>query len=72
MRVLDITLKDLTQIVRDWRAATFLLAMPIAFTLMFGFMFGGFSAGETDPRIPVAFLDPDGGQVRVSSGRCSK
>ena len=33
MRVIDITLKDLTQIVRDWRAATFLLAMPIAFTL---------------------------------------
>jgi ABC-2 type transport system permease protein len=63
MRVLDITLKDLTQIVRDWRAATFLLAMPIAFTLMFGFMFGGFSAGETDPRLPVAFLDQDGGQL---------
>jgi ABC-2 type transport system permease protein len=63
MRVIDITLKDLTQIVRDWRAATFLLAMPIAFTLMFGFMFGGFSAGETDPRLPVAFLDQDGGQL---------
>ncbi len=63
MRVIDITLKDLTQIVRDWRAATFLLAMPIAFTLMFGFMFGGFSAGETDPRLPVAYLDDDGGEV---------
>jgi len=63
MRVIDITLKDLTQIVRDWRAATFLLAMPIAFTLMFGFMFGGFSAGETDPRLPMAFLNQDGGQL---------
>lgn len=63
MRVIDIMLKDLTQIVRDWRAATFLLAMPIAFTLMFGFMFGGFSAGENDPRLPVAYLDQDGGEL---------
>ncbi len=63
MRVIDITLKDLTQIVRDWRAATFLIAMPIAFTLLFGFMFGGFSAGDTDPRLPVAFVDQDGGKI---------
>ncbi len=63
MRVIDIALKDLTQIVRDWRAATFLLAMPIAFTLLFGFMFGGFSAGESDPRLPVAYLDRDGGEL---------
>ena len=26
-------------------------------------MFGGFSAGETDPRLPVAYLDQDGGEV---------
>lgn len=63
MRVIDIMLKDLTQIVRDWRAATFLILMPIAFTLLFGFMFGGFSAGEIDPRLPVAYLDQDGGDL---------
>jgi ABC-2 type transport system permease protein len=63
MRVIDIALKDLTQIVRDWRAATFLIMMPIAFTLLFGFMFGGFSAGETDPRLPVAYLDQDRGEL---------
>ncbi len=63
MRVIDIMLKDLTQIIRDWRAATFLLVMPIAFTLLFGFMFGGFSAGEIDPRLPVAYVDQDGGEM---------
>jgi ABC-2 type transport system permease protein len=63
MRVIDIALKDLTQILRDWRAATFLIAMPIAFTLLFGFVFGGFSAGETDPRLPVAFVDQDRGEM---------
>lgn len=63
MRVIDIALKDLTQMIRDWRAATFLIVMPIAFTLLFGFMFGGFSAGESDPRLPVAYLDQDGGEL---------
>ena len=26
-------------------------------------MFGGFSAGESDPRLPVAYLDQDGGEL---------
>jgi ABC transporter DrrB family efflux protein len=56
MRVLDLAIKDLYQIVRDWKAALFLLAMPIAFTLLFGFVF---SAGEEDPRLPVGVLDHD-------------
>jgi len=36
MRILDLTIKDLKQLTRDWRSAVFLLVMPIAFTLMFG------------------------------------
>jgi len=64
MRVIDLTLKDLRQIVRDWRAAVFLLGMPIAFTLMFGFAFGGQSGtGQSDLRLPVGLLDQDQGQL---------
>lgn len=64
MRLIDLALKDLLQIVRDWRAAFFLLIMPVAFTLMFGFAFGGFESGETaDPRLPVGLLDQDHGAL---------
>jgi ABC-2 type transport system permease protein len=57
-------LKDLRQVVRDWRAAVFLLGMPIIFTLMFGFAFGGFGGtGQGDPRLPVGFADQDQGQM---------
>ncbi|MGD8805985.1 MAG: ABC transporter permease [Chloroflexota bacterium] len=64
MRVIDLMLKDLRQVVRDWRAAVFLLGMPIIFTLMFGFAFGGFGGtGQGDPRLPVGFADQDQGQM---------
>ncbi len=58
MRVIDLALKDLKQLVRDWKAAAFLIAMPIAFTLLFGFIFQG-AGGEEDLRLPVGFLDQD-------------
>lgn len=60
MRIIDLALKDLLQIVRDWRAAVFLVVMPVAFTLMFGFAFGGFGDGESaDSRLPVGLVDQD-------------
>ncbi len=62
MRVLDLALKDLTQTIRDWKAALFLLAMPITFTLLLGFVFSDGEA-EKDPRLPVGFLDQDGGSA---------
>lgn len=62
MRMIDLLLKDLKQLVRDWKAALFLIVMPIAFTLFFGFIFSG-TSGEQDPRLPVGFLDQDGGSV---------
>jgi len=58
MRVFDLALKDLSQLIRDWKSAVFLLVMPILFTLLFGFIFSG--AGE-DVRLPVGFLDQDDG-----------
>jgi ABC-2 type transport system permease protein len=66
MRVIDLALKDLSQLVRDWKSAAFLVGMPIIFTIMFTFVFGG--AGEQeDPRLPVGFLDQDGGSVLSGS-----
>jgi ABC-2 type transport system permease protein len=59
VRVIDLVAKDLRQLLRDWRTALFLLAMPIVFTFIFGFAFGGFEGGETDPRLPVGLLDRD-------------
>ncbi len=63
MRIIDLALKDLIQMLRDWKAAFFLLIMPIAFTLLFGFMFGGAPGNQEDPRLPVGVLDRDGGQL---------
>lgn len=64
MRIIDLALKDLLQIVRDWRAAVFLVIMPIGFTVMFGFAFGGFGDGEPDDsRLPVGLLDQDQGPL---------
>jgi len=60
MRVIDLALKDLSQLVRDWKSALFLVAMPVVFTVMFSFLFGG---GEEDMRLPVGVLDQDGGSV---------
>ncbi len=58
MRVIDLALKDLYQLVKDWKTFLFLLAMPLVFTLLFGTVF---SSGDGDPRLPVAVLDQDQG-----------
>jgi ABC-2 type transport system permease protein len=62
MRILDIALKDLRQLIFDWRTALFLLLMPVGFTLLFAFVFGGGGDAE-DPRLPVGFIDQDGESV---------
>ena len=59
IRILDITLKDLTQLLRDVKTFMFLLFMPIIFTFLFGYAFGGFSSGESDSRLPVGFVSRD-------------
>ena len=59
IRIFDISLKDLMQLLRDRKTFLFLLIMPIGFTLLFGLAFGG-SGKKTDPRLPVGFLDQDG------------
>jgi len=59
MRILAITFKDLKQLFQQWQTAFFLLIMPVIFTLLFGFMFGGFGGGEEDSRLPVGVIDHD-------------
>jgi len=55
MKFIDIAIKDLYQLFKDWKPAVFLLAAPILFTLLFGFMFGGFGSPDAnvDNRLPV-------------------
>jgi ABC-2 type transport system permease protein len=65
--ILDITFKDLTQMLRDRKTFMFLLIMPIAFTLLFGFAFGGSNAsnGPQDDRLPVGLLNQDGSPISL-------
>ena len=62
-RILDIAFKDLLQLTRDFKTFMFLILMPILFTFMFGFAFGGFSNNESDSRLPVGHLDQDNSWV---------
>lgn len=57
MRVIDLALNDLRQLVRDWKTFIFLLVMPVVFTFLFGFAFGGNSTA--DPRLSLAVWDAD-------------
>jgi ABC-2 type transport system permease protein len=59
IRILDLTLKDLIQLSRDFKTFMFLLIMPIIFTLLFGYAFGGFGGGASDSRLPVGYLSQD-------------
>jgi ABC-2 type transport system permease protein len=63
MRIIHLAIKDLSQILRDWKSGLFLLIMPLLFTLFFGFVLGSASAPkpDVDPRLPVGVIDRDGG-----------
>jgi linearmycin/streptolysin S transport system permease protein len=63
IRILDITLKDLLQLRRDFKTFMFLLIMPITFTFLFGFAFGAFGSSTSDHRLPVGYLDQDNSKL---------
>jgi len=64
MRILDLALKDLSQMLRDKRSLLFLVAMPIAFTFFMGFAYRNVGSDENvDNRIPLAVVDPEPGAV---------
>jgi ABC-2 type transport system permease protein len=61
MRSIDLALKDLLQIGRDWKSALFLIVMPILFTLFFGFVLSP-AETEGDARLPVGLVNHDGAE----------
>jgi ABC-2 type transport system permease protein len=58
MRILDLALKDVKQILSDRKVAIMLVAMPILFTAFFGLLFGG-SGEDGDRRLPVGVVNHD-------------
>lgn len=68
MRILDLAHKDLIQILKDRKSWLFLLAMPLVFTLFFGFVMGSAlnPKPDVDPRLPVGVIDQDGGSLALS------
>lgn len=70
MRILDLAVKDIRQILRDRKSALFLAIMPILFTVFFGLVFRGEAepaGAEIDARLPVGIINADAGG-RVSAG----
>jgi ABC-2 type transport system permease protein len=61
MRIIDLALKDLSQIFRDKRSLLFLVAMPIAFTIFMGFAYksGMENDATQDSRIPLGWVNND-------------
>jgi len=62
MRIIDLALKDLSQIFRDKRSLLFLVAMPIAFTIFMGFAYknGSDNDASKDTRVPLGWVNNDG------------
>ncbi len=64
MRIIDLALKDLSQVFRDKRSLMFLVAMPILFTFFMGFAYksGKDNDADRDTRIPLGWVnnDPNG------------
>jgi len=57
MRMLDLTLKDLSQVFRDKKSLLFLVAMPIAFTLFMGFSYKSGDSAPKDSRLSLAWVE---------------
>ncbi len=66
IRIFDLAWKDLLQNVREKQTFVFLLVMPIVFTLLFGFAFGGAGGAGGDQRLPVGLLDQDNSPLSQS------
>lgn len=61
MKILDLALKDLSQILRDRRSLLFIVGMPIIFTIFMGFAYGSSANNDADvdTRIPLAVVNPE-------------
>src|SRR5689334_5877980 len=60
MKIVDLALKDLSQMFRDKRSLLFLVVMPIVFTFFMGFAYRTSSGDKNaDHRIPLAIVNPE-------------
>ena len=62
MRTFDLTLKDLSQVLREKQSLLFFVLMPIVFTFFMGFAYRG-AVQPTDPRLALGWVDADGGAL---------
>ncbi len=58
MRIIDLALKDLRQVLRDRQSLIFMLVMPIVFTVFFGFMFRN-QDEQADDRLVIGVVNHD-------------
>jgi ABC-2 type transport system permease protein len=61
--IFTITIKDITQIIRDRKSFLFLLIMPIAFTYLFGYIFRSTDSSGADSRLQVGLANLDSSSV---------
>src|SRR4051794_27254622 len=61
MVIWSIAKKELRLLIRDWRAALLLLAMPLVFILVLGLLLGETFGQKPDDRIRILVLDLDEG-----------
>lgn len=59
MKILDLVLKDLRQMLYDKNSALFLVAMPIVFTFFMGYAYRSGESSAADPRIPLAWVEEE-------------
>lgn len=59
MKILDLVLKDLRQLLYDKNSALFLVAMPIIFTFFMGFAYRSGESSAADERIPLAWVEKE-------------
>lgn len=58
MRIIDLALKDLRQVLRDRQSLVFMLVMPMIFTVFFGFMFRNQNE-QADERLVIGVVNRD-------------
>jgi ABC-2 type transport system permease protein len=64
MRIFDLALKDIRQVLRDKQSLLFLVLMPVVFTFFFGFAFGGMAGdAQADNRLQIAVANRDSGGI---------
>ncbi|HMD90994.1 MAG TPA: ABC transporter permease [Anaerolineaceae bacterium] len=62
MRIINLTLKDISQILRDKRSFLFMLLMPVVFTAFMGFALGR-SSTANDQNLALGWINQDGNSL---------